>query len=89
VAWIAGGVSFFIVLAAVMVVGAIVLVWVLPKIRKMKRIEEVQLDILARPGNDSPVIESVTETLLDADEVEPGRKGTATESFASSYNPYS
>ena len=48
VAWIAGGVSFFIVLAAVMVVGAIVLVWVLPKIRKMKRIEEVQLDILAR-----------------------------------------
>ena len=48
VAWIAGGASLFIVLAAVMVVGVIVLMWVLPKIRKMKRIEEVQLDILAR-----------------------------------------
>ena len=47
-AWIAGGASLFIVLAAVMVVGVIVLMWVLPKIRKMKRIEEVQLDILAR-----------------------------------------
>lgn len=46
-AWIVGGVVAFILLAAAVVVGVVLLMRILPQRYKLKRIEEMQLDILA------------------------------------------
>ncbi|CAI8040127.1 Neurotrypsin, partial [Geodia barretti] len=90
VAGVVSSVIVVILLLAVAAAGAVLLLVVLPRRHKRKRMERMQLDILALPGNDAPILASVTETAMTTHniEMEPGEKGAAMGASVVTYNPY-